>query len=696
MAIKIADGEVSITADIDERDVRAKARRVARAAADEVEDEGRKRNAKGGGFFQSLFTPSPKLAQGLIHSFVSVFASPIGAAAGTLAVLFIVGFVSALAGAAAISGIPAIFAALGAFLVLKLGKAFDKIFESEMSLDQANLKVAKSSAEMYKELRNGKRTLDITSEAGRGHIEVILDQIQAYRDVYDANIKNGMSIQMASDAYNKSIAALRNNLIALGYNKKAVDDLILKYKQVPTVVDYMTEKFNKLKSLLLDSAQWLVPGLLAASQVGLTLFERDINPKLRSIFENTGRYITPLVVSLSELASRALAGISDTFSSKGFGQLMNDLTSNLPRIGDAIGDFFKILGDYGDIIGEAFGIAVSVVANLTRGLAYLIVLGAGILIVFSNLWHGAESAGSAIATAWHGVTGSIQAVLTAMSLLTKASTDKDKAEATKQLTDSLIALWNNFKILLDAVWAQIWAAMQAFWASNISPWLKAELNSLLDYLIAIAIVKLNALAAEMLAGAQRAVASFLSWFVMLPVRAAASIAMLPSAVGGVIIRTAIQAGVYAQQIGVFVISALSSIPGRAYSAGAAIMSNLISGLEQKLGSLRAVASEIASVIASFLPGSPVKTGPLKVLNHGYAGAQIVNMLTGGITSQLARMRATATTMASDVATGFGSNISSNATAAASKVYNIVQNITTQEINPVRQAAALGWEVTTVM
>jgi hypothetical protein len=458
----------------------------------------------------------------------------------------------------------------------------------------------------------------------------------------------------------------------------------------------MTEKFNMLKGLLMDSAQWLIPGLLAASQVGLTLFERDINPKLRSIFENTGRYIAPLVISLSELASRALEGIGDTFSSKGFGQLMNDITSNLPRLGDAIGDFFKILGDYGDIIGEAFGIAVSVTGNLIKGLAYLIVLGAGILIVFSNMWHGAEAAGSAIATAWHGVTGSIQAVLTAMSLLTTATTDTDKAEATKQLTDSLIALWNNFKVLLDAVWLQIWAAMQAFWASSISPWLKSELNSLLDYLIALAIVKLNALAAEMLAGAQRAVSSFLSWFVTLPVRAAASIAMLPSAVGGVIIRTAIQAGVYAQQIGVFVIGALSSIPGRAYNAGVAIISMLIDGLSARLGTLRSMAAEIASVIASFLPGSPVKMGPLKVLNNGYAGAQIVNMLAGGITSQLSQMRATATSMASDVATGFGRNISSNATAAASKIYNIVQNITTQEISPVRQAAALGWEVTTVM
>lgn len=38
-------------------------------------------------------------------------------------------------------------------------------------------------------------------------------------------------------------------------------------------------------------------------------------------------------------------------------------------------------------------------------------------------------------------------------------------------------------------------------------------------------------------------------------------------------------------------------------------------------------------IASLLPGSPVKAGPLRVLNNGYAGAQIVKMLAAGITKE---------------------------------------------------------------
>jgi hypothetical protein len=41
-------------------------------------------------------------------------------------------------------------------------------------------------------------------------------------------------------------------------------------------------------------------------------------------------------------------------------------------------------------------------------------------------------------------------------------------------------------------------------------------------------------------------------------------------------------------------------------------------------------SSVTSAIASKLPGSPVKEGVLTVLNHGYAGKQIVEMIAGGM------------------------------------------------------------------
>lgn len=72
--------------------------------------------------------------------------------------------------------------------------------------------------------------------------------------------------------------------------------------------------------------------------------------------------------------------------------------------------------------------------------------------------------------------------------------------------------------------------------------------------------------------------------------------------------------------------------------------NIVQGLIDGIGSMvRALGDKISSVVSSItdrLPGSPVKKGPLKVLNRGQAGAQIVKMLAEGMGAEvgtLARM-----------------------------------------------------------
>lgn len=86
-------------------------------------------------------------------------------------------------------------------------------------------------------------------------------------------------------------------------------------------------------------------------------------------------------------------------------------------------------------------------------------------------------------------------------------------------------------------------------------------------------------------------------------------------------------------------AALGNLGSLLYSAGQAVVQGLINGITAKLGALKAKASELAGIIKDHLPGSPVKTGPLRVLNKGYAGGQIVKMVADGMTAALPKLDA---------------------------------------------------------
>ncbi|WP_460435461.1 phage tail protein [Angustibacter speluncae] len=92
-----------------------------------------------------------------------------------------------------------------------------------------------------------------------------------------------------------------------------------------------------------------------------------------------------------------------------------------------------------------------------------------------------------------------------------------------------------------------------------------------------------------------------------------------------------------------VVTTLGELPGKVaaaigdlgsllYEKGQEVIQGLIDGIASRIESIRRVMSSITDEIAKFLPGSPVREGPLKVLNNGYAGGKIVEMLLDPIKS----------------------------------------------------------------
>lgn len=96
-------------------------------------------------------------------------------------------------------------------------------------------------------------------------------------------------------------------------------------------------------------------------------------------------------------------------------------------------------------------------------------------------------------------------------------------------------------------------------------------------------------------------------------------------------------------IGPAVVTALDAIGGQAFSAGARIVSSIASGIASRIGEVTGAMARIGRGILGNLPGSPVKEGPLTVLNQQSTnpGAKIVQMLADG----MAREARTATSAA---------------------------------------------------
>ncbi|MFE7869769.1 phage tail tape measure protein [Micromonospora humida] len=127
-------------------------------------------------------------------------------------------------------------AAISAQQVQELKDAFDKLFNGYLSIDRANLKYQQGLKSLHDELTDGARTLKTNTEAGQDNVAAVLDQIEKIKDLRDARLAQGETLDVVNGKYVRDLDGLRKTLLQLGYNRAAVDDLIGKYREVPEQV----------------------------------------------------------------------------------------------------------------------------------------------------------------------------------------------------------------------------------------------------------------------------------------------------------------------------------------------------------------------------------------------------------------------------------------------------------------------------
>lgn len=134
--------------------------------------------------------------------------------------------------------------------------AVSSAFDTITSLDKTALSAADAQMQLAESIKKNGRELDIHTEKGNANRAAVLAMIEANIDSYEANIKAGMGAEEASRKYDEATASLEKQLRAAGFTGAQVDQLVGKYRGVPSKVstliatEGLTQAINDLADLL--------------------------------------------------------------------------------------------------------------------------------------------------------------------------------------------------------------------------------------------------------------------------------------------------------------------------------------------------------------------------------------------------------------------------------------------------------------
>lgn len=324
----------------------------------------------------------------------------------------------------------------------------------------------------------------------------------------------------------------------------------------------------------------------------LTFVTTTVLPNFGVVREVLGQVATAFspVVAFAKRAFAAFNG-SDQAGSK-----MEELRATVKQVWGAIESIFSSAVSIIESLWRSFGSTIVSFAGSTFSNLVQIVRGAlkviqGIFNVVAGLIKGDWS------RAWDGIK---QIASGALSVVTGV---------VKQGLNIIRTAFSAVGTVLRSLWSGLWNAIKSL-ASNALGAVRGIVSSGWNALRALTAAAWNAL---------RGVVS--------------------SAWGG--IKRAVSIGIagmlaLVRAIPGRVVAALAGLASRLYNAGAEMMSMLAQGIRDKFDAAFDALKSAAGKLASLIPGSPVKEGPLRSLNAGHAGGEIMNLLAKGIKDNAAK------------------------------------------------------------
>ena len=124
--------------------------------------------------------------------------------------------------------------------VKDLQDSLDGLNDQNRTLAEADIAVRDSMADLADAVASAREegnrlatSLDRTTQTGRDNESALLDQITAAQDFAQATANSTGSVKEGEKAFITQIGAIRDNMIALGFNRDEVDNLIGRYAAMP-------------------------------------------------------------------------------------------------------------------------------------------------------------------------------------------------------------------------------------------------------------------------------------------------------------------------------------------------------------------------------------------------------------------------------------------------------------------------------
>lgn len=522
----------------------------------------------------------------------------------------------------------------------------------------------------------------------------------------------------AEKAYNEAVtnkdrlAALKDEQAALAgltpaqlAASKALDSLghaftVFQNTLAPTVLPIFTKGLD----LLAKALPGLAPFATAASAAFSTLLDQvaafgssSAGKQLVAFFS---AQVGPAILTLGRVAGAVFIGLGGLM--KAFGPLiapiskaLDDATASFARFGVAasgssgFATFLAYLQKVGPQVIAFLGAFIAASVKLIVALAPIggVIL-VGVTAVLSAFSHLPTDVVTTLAVALIAVVVAIQAVTVATTIMSSALFANPiglVVLALIALGVALVIAYNHVTFFRNAVNA-VWAFLKPFVIEAVT-------------LIGAAVVQnfklIRSIAEVVWPGVKLVVTTAVTQIVAIVRTIQAIVGVIRDAFNGAkdAASTAINALVsLVRNLPSRILGALGDLGHLLYNAGRAIIQGLIDGIQSMIGAVTGAIGKVAGVIASHLPGSPVKTGPLKVLNDGYAGKQIVRMIADGIngsvglaSSAMGNVGAVgAASLGTGAAVGAGHNITVNAAPnvpTEQQIANVLRRMESLQFQP---------------
>jgi len=354
-------------------------------------------------------------------------------------------------------------------------------------------------------------------------------------------------------------------------------------------------------------------------------------------------------------------------------KLINWFKTEIPKALHAVADFFVSIWNS---VAEFFiGVWQNIIDFLSQAWAIITGIILGALGFLRGIWETFWSVfGGLIKSVWGLIVAIIRLAFTIILALVLVSL--------KILYDAWSATWQAVKLVAVAVWTAIASFFKTIW-SAISGSFKAiwtGISAFMDFIwgkIGGRVKGTSSGIRDFLAGIWRSVSSAVSsvWSTVYTT-----------------ISTWIQR-IYDKIAGIFekIVGFFANAGTWLFDAGARIIRGLIDGMTSMVDKVTNKIDSITKKIRDHLPFSPAKTGPLSGRgNPYYSGQSIVKLIAQGMTSQLGTLIKASSRVASMMGTGPATALPG--LMGGSQAGGTNQNFTiyTQEINPRRHAAELGF------